>query len=96
MTNAPLPAMADTTLTVLYFAWLRERVGRAEEQINPPADIATVAALIVWLSGQSAGHAAAFAHSATVRCAVNQEFVEPSAPVKRGDEVAFFPPVTGG
>jgi molybdopterin synthase sulfur carrier subunit len=88
--------MAGATLTVLYFAWLRERVGRAEEQVSPPADITTVAALIGWLSGQSAGHTAAFANSATVRCAVNQEFVDLSAQVRAGDEIAFFPPVTGG
>jgi molybdopterin synthase sulfur carrier subunit len=88
--------MAHAKLTVLYFAWLRERVGRSEEQVSPPAGIATVAELIGWLSGQSTGHAAAFAQSASVRCAVNQEFVELSAPLKPGDEVAFFPPVTGG
>lgn len=83
-------------LTVLYFAWLRERVGRSEEQISPPADIRTIAALIEWLAGQSPGHAAALAHTTTIRCAINQEFVDLSTPIKPGDEIAFFPPVTGG
>lgn len=88
--------MTKTAMTVLYFAWLRERVGRSEEQVSPPENIRTVAALIEWLSGQSPGHAAALAHTATIRCAINQDFVDPTAAIKPGDEVAFFPPVTGG
>ncbi len=88
--------MAAAPITVLYFAWLRERVGRAEEQVSPPAEVRTVAALIAWLAAQSPGHAAAFAHTGTIRCAVNQDFVDPVTAIKPGDEVAFFPPVTGG
>ena len=83
-------------MTILYFAWLRERVGRSEVQVTPPAEIRTVTALIDWLAGQSPGHAAALAHTATIRCAINQEFVEITAAIKPGDEIAFFPPVTGG
>jgi molybdopterin converting factor subunit 1 len=83
-------------LTVLWFAWLRERTGIAEERVSPPADIATVGALIDWLSAHSARHAAAFQNRRTVRCAVNQDFADPTTPVRPGDEVAFFPPVTGG
>lgn len=88
--------MTSPAITVLYFAWLRERVGRSEEQVSPPEDIRTVTALIAWLSNQSPGHAAALAHTATIRCAINQDFVDPTAAIKPGDEVAFFPPVTGG
>jgi molybdopterin synthase sulfur carrier subunit len=84
------------TLHILYFAWLRERVGLAEERIALPAGVATVGELVAWLRGRSAGHAAAFAVARTVRCAVNQEFADPAAPVAPGDEIAFFPPVTGG
>ena len=84
------------TLHILYFAWLRERVGHAEERIALPAGVATVGELVEWLRARSPGHAAAFAVTRTVRCAVNQEFAAPSAPIAPGDEVAFFPPVTGG
>lgn len=83
-------------IQVLYFAWLRERVGLGEEAVAPPAGVDTVGALVAWLRGRSERHAAAFAQAATVRCAVNQEFAGPEAAVKPGDEVAFFPPVTGG
>lgn len=89
--------MSETApLHILYFAWLRERTGTAEERVRPPPSVASVAALIEWLSAQSPGHAAAFAHRATVRCAVNQEFADPATALRPGDEVAFFPPVTGG
>ena len=84
------------TIHVLYFAWLRERVGRSEERLTPPASVSTVAGLIDWLKTLSDGHAHAFAAGPLVRCAVNQDFATPDAPVKPGDEVAFFPPVTGG
>jgi len=84
------------TLHILYFAWLRERVGLAEERVAPPAGVATVGALVEWLRQRSPGHAAAFAATRAVRCAVNQEFADPTGKVAPGDEVAFFPPVTGG
>ncbi len=83
-------------LTVLYFAWLRERTGVTEERVTAPPGVASVAALVDWLAGRSAGHAAAFADRAVVRCAVNQAFADPATPLHAGDEVAFFPPVTGG
>lgn len=89
--------MSDTlTLTVLYFAWLRERTGLAEERVAVPPGVATVAALIGWLAARGTGHAAAFANPRVVRCAVNQEFADPATVLHSGDEVAFFPPVTGG
>ena len=89
--------MTDTLpLTVLYFAWLRERTGLAEQRVAAPAGVASVAALIDWLAASSPGHAAAFADRQVVRCAVNQEFAEPATILHPGDEVAFFPPVTGG
>jgi len=89
--------MTETsTTTILYLAWLRERTGAAREDIVLPETVRTVAALVDFLAGRDAGHAAAFSNRRTVRCAVNQEFADPSAPVGPGDEVAFFPPVTGG
>ena len=82
--------------TVLYFAWLRERVGVAEEALSPPDSVATVADLVVYLSNLDQRHAAAFKDRKTVRCAVNQEFADTTTILRAGDEVAFFPPVTGG
>ena len=83
-------------LTVFYFAWLRERTGLAQEVVPLPDDVRTVDDLVEHLSARSAGHAAAFANRRTVRCAVNQEFADAESLVQAGDEVAFFPPVTGG
>ncbi len=83
-------------MKVLYFAWLRQKVGVAEEVVSPPESVRTVAALIDWLSSRSAAHAEAFARRDCVRCAVNQDFAGPDSPIGPGDEVAFFPPVTGG
>ena len=89
-------AAAAGTVHLLYFAWLRERVGAAEEVIALPAGVTTVGELIAWLQGRGPGHAAAFAVANRVRCAVNQEFAGPDTKLRPGDEIAFFPPVTGG
>ena len=83
-------------LRVLYFARLRERLGRGEEMLVLPEGVATVADLAAWLRARDPAGAAAFADAATVRAAVNQAFAPPNTPVADGDEVAFFPPVTGG
>ena len=86
----------QSPLTILYFAWLRERIGLAQEALPLTANVRTVSELVDHLAKLSAGHAAAFKNRRTIRCAVNQEFAHPSTPVQPGDEVAFFPPVTGG
>lgn len=83
-------------MRILYFAWLRQKTGIAEETVSPPETVRDVAGLIAWLSARSTGHADAFAQARQVRAAVNQEFARPDDPVAPGDEVAFFPPVTGG
>ena len=83
-------------MKILYFAWLRDKAGMAERQVSPPPGIATVGALIDWLAAQDEGQAAVFADRSVVRFAVNQEFAEADTPIDPGDEVAFFPPVTGG
>ncbi len=83
-------------LTLLYFAWLRERVGVAGEALDPPPEVATVGALVAWLRNRDDRHAAAFARPDLIRCAVNQDFAAPATVLAAGDEVAFFPPVTGG
>ena len=83
-------------LKLLYFASLRERMGLAEEDVSVPGDVATVRDLMTHLKSRDAKGQAAFANPSLVRAAVNQEFAAPSAPVRDGDEIAFFPPVTGG
>ncbi len=83
-------------MNLLYFAWVRQKVGVAEEQVSPPESVRDVAGLVAWLAARSPGHAAAFADPKLIRAAVNQDFATPDAPVRPGDEVAFFPPVTGG
>lgn len=94
--KAPYIVGMSKPLTILYFAWLRELIGTAEETLVLPDGVDTVGGLIGHLSARGAGHAAAFATQRRVRCAVNQEFADPASPVHPGDEVAFFPPVTGG
>lgn len=88
--------MSGSPVTILYFAWLRERVGVGEERLSLPEGIDTVGALLEHLRGRDAAHAGAFESRRMVRCAVNQDFADLDAPVRPGDEVAFFPPVTGG
>lgn len=83
-------------LSIVYFAWVRERVGVSEESLSPPDSVATVADLVTWLSNLDQRYAAAFKDRETVRCAVNHEFADTSTVLRPGDEVAFFPPVTGG
>ena len=83
-------------MRVLYFAWVRQKVGTAEEEVSPPPEVADVAGLMAWLAARSPGHAAAFENRRQIRAAVNQDFAPPDHPVRPGDEVAFFPPVTGG
>jgi sulfur-carrier protein len=81
---------------LLYFARVRERIGVAEEDVLPPAEVATVAALVDWLAARSEGHAAALADRGRLRAAVDGAFVGPDASVAHAREVALFPPVTGG
>ncbi len=83
-------------MKLLYFAWLRTKIGIAEERVDPPAGVATVAALLEWLKGRGPRFADALKDSRVVRVAVNQEYVPPDHPIRPGDEVALFPPVTGG
>ena len=83
-------------MTLLYFAWLREKAGKAQETASPPATVTTVRGLIEWLKGDQPWAADAFADLAAIRVAVNQEYVGWDHAVAPGDEVAFFPPVTGG
>ena len=81
---------------ILYFASLREKIGKEAEEAELPAGVATVAALRSHLRGRGGLYESAFAEKALLRAAVNQDMVQPAAAIKAGDEIAFFPPVTGG
>ena len=83
-------------MKILFFAILRDRAGLAETDVEPPDSVADVAGLIEWLKGEGDGYSAALGDPAWVRVAVNQEHVPFDHPVAGTDEVAFFPPVTGG
>ena len=83
-------------VTVRYFASVKESVGRDSEVIELPAGVATVAGVRAHLRARGGAWAETLAETRRVRAAVNQDMVKPAAPVKAGDEVAFFPPVTGG
>jgi sulfur-carrier protein len=83
-------------MRIRYFAWLKYRVGLAEETVEPPPEVTTLAALKQWLAQRHPGFADALGNPGVVRCAVNQEYVPEDAPLRAEDEVAFFPPVTGG
>ncbi len=83
-------------MKILYFAWLREQTGIGSEDVKPPAEVTDVGGLIAWLAARSAGHGEALGDAARVRVAVNQQAVGLDHPVADDDEVAFFPPVTGG
>jgi sulfur-carrier protein len=81
---------------VRYFAWVRERVGKAEEEIDPPPDIATVGELVAWLTQRGEGYAYAFENPKVVRSAIDKIHVQTNARIKGANEIAFFPPMTGG
>jgi sulfur-carrier protein len=81
---------------VLYFAWLRARIGCAEEELALPPEIRDVAGLLAWLKARGPRHAEALRDLSVVRVAVNQDYVGREHPVHAGDEVAIFPPMTGG
>ncbi len=83
-------------MKLLYFAWLRQRIGMAEEDVTLPSDISTVGDMLEWLRRRSDKHAEALADLSVVRVAVNQDYARSGDPVGDGDEVALFPPVTGG
>jgi sulfur-carrier protein len=84
------------SIQLKYFAWVRERVGRADEVVDVPAGVATVADLVVWLRARGPEYEHAFEKVDVVRAAVDQSHVKPTASIIGAREIAFFPPVTGG
>ena len=83
-------------MRILYFAWLRQKTGIDSEEVEMPTHITDVAGLIDWLKERNENFAEALSDFESIRVAVNQEFAEPDDPVAQGDEVAIFPPMTGG
>ncbi len=83
-------------MKIIYFAWLRNKIGLAEEVITPPSEITTVAGLLTWMQSRGPGFADALSDLDSIRVAVNQDYAKPGDPVGPDDEVALFPPVTGG
>ncbi len=83
-------------MKVLYFAWVRERVGKAEEEVEPPAAVATVADLMEWLSRRGEEYAYAFENPKVIRAAIDRMHVNPDTAIAGAREIAFFPPMTGG
>jgi len=79
-----------------YFSWLKSKTGVAQEEVTPPAEVTTVSGLLAWLKTRGPGYAEALEDLAVVHVAVNQAHAKPSDPVAPSDEVALFPPVTGG
>jgi molybdopterin synthase sulfur carrier subunit len=83
-------------MKILYFAWIRTKIGISAEDVAPPIEVTTVGALLDWLATRGPGYAEALKTRSVVKTAVNQEYVESDYPVAQGDEIALFPPVTGG
>ena len=83
-------------MNILYFASIREKIGRAEEEVSPPPSVSDVGKLIDWLKARGPDYERALGDMRAVRVAVNQEHVRLDHPVRSGDEIALFPPVTGG
>ncbi|HER27408.1 MAG TPA: molybdopterin converting factor subunit 1 [Rhodospirillales bacterium] len=83
-------------MKLLYFAWVRDMAGRANENVSLPDGVTTVGQLIDWQAGRDDKMAKAFANTAMIKVAVNQEYVPLGHAIADEDEIAFFPPVTGG
>ena len=83
-------------MKLLYFAWIRVKMGVSGEHIDPPQNIKDIEGLIDWLKQRNPIANETFSDISNIRIAVNQEYVSINHPVKLGDEIAFFPPVTGG
>jgi len=94
--SVDMTAPETREITLRYFAWVRERTGRAEERVGVGAEILTVRDLVAWLVTRGPEYAAAFASPGTVRAAIDKVHAKPDTPLGAAREVAFFPPVTGG
>ena len=83
-------------MKIRYFAWVRERVGKPEEEVELPAGVTTVGQLMDWLAGRGEEYAYAFENRKVIRAAIDRTHVRPDAAIGSAGEIAFFPPMTGG
>jgi molybdopterin synthase sulfur carrier subunit len=83
-------------LKLVYFAWVRERIGAAEEEVAPPETVVTAGDLIAWLAGRGDTYAHAFERPEVIRVALDRRHVAHDAPIAGATEIALFPPMTGG
>ncbi len=83
-------------MKIRYFAWVRERIGKPEEDLAVPASVTTVGELVAWLVGRGEGYAYAFENPKVIRAAIDRVHVKPEAKIGGAGEIAFFPPMTGG
>ncbi len=95
-TTTPVTASGTKTVTLLYFAWVRERIGKPEEEVTLPPQVKTVADLAAWLATRGEEYAHAFEHPKSIRAAIDKSHVRPDTAIAGAREIAFFPPVTGG
>lgn len=84
------------TLKLRYFAWVRERIGKTEEDVDVPGDVVTVGELMTWLASRGEEYAHAFTNPKVIRAAIDRTHVKADAVIKGAGEIAFFPPMTGG
>jgi molybdopterin synthase sulfur carrier subunit len=84
------------SVKILYFAWIKEKVGTGEEHVELPGSVTTISDLMVWLTERSPGHREAFSDANQIRAAIDQTHVQHDASLGSASEIAFFPPVTGG
>lgn len=93
---APAPAVTASSVRLVYFAWVRERIGLSEEQVELPAGTETVLDLVRWLKTRDEGYQAAFADEKLIRAAIDRVHAKPGTRLGHANEIAFFPPMTGG
>jgi sulfur-carrier protein len=84
------------SVKLLYFAWVRERVGKPQEDVELPANVATVGDLMAWLAKRGDEYAHAFENPKIIRAAIDRTHVRPDTAIAGAREIAFFPPMTGG
>ena len=83
-------------MKLLYFAWVRERIGKPDEEVDVPASVRTVGDLVAWLQGRGEEYAYAFENAKVIRAAIDRNHVKPDTQIAGAREIAFFPPMTGG
>lgn len=83
-------------MRLIYFAWVRERIGKSEEDVELPAEVTTVAELLAWLKSRGGEYENALQHPRSIRVAINQEHVDHREKIDGAREIALFPPMTGG